>query len=194
MGKRYAELPAGYRESFSIDLQKNRKEFWTVNLLSAVLAIVVLAAGLLLVPFREAVRYFLENSLRMGRLLILLAAMFIYIILHEAVHGVTMKAVGTPKVKFGFTGAFAYAGSSDYYAKIPYLWIAVMPVLFFGILFLALSLAVDRSWFWTVHLLQVINVSGAAGDLYVMARLLGREKTILVKDTGTAMQVYEKTE
>ena len=194
MENRYAELPEGYGESFVIDLQNNKKEFWTVNLVSLVLAVLVFAAGFLVMPLPDVIRRLAQEGIPLGRLAVMLAAMFAYIILHEAVHGITMKAVGTPKVRFGFTGAFAYAGRSDYYAKVPYLLIAVMPVLFFGIVFLVLSLTLDRSWFWAVHILQVINVSGAAGDLYVIRRLLRKDRTILVRDTGVSMAVYEKKE
>ena len=43
-------------------------------------------------------------------------------ILHEIVHGIAMRICGTKKVKYGFTGLYAFAGSKDFYdiKKISY--------------------------------------------------------------------------
>ena len=41
-----------------------------------------------------------------------------------------------------------------------------------------------------VWILQIANVSGAAGDVYVTLRLLRLPRDLLVRDTGVAMTVY----
>ncbi len=104
-------LPENYRELLSIDLQKDKKTALLVNM-AAVGAMVVLALiGLLLVPFRTLLDFsqgFGPYFLRLGALL---AGMFAYIVLHELTHAAVMKAYGAKKLRFGFTGMYAYAGS-----------------------------------------------------------------------------------
>ena len=54
----------------------------------------------------------------------------------------------------------------------------------------ACAIFVPIAWFWVVFAIQIMNLSGAAGDLYVTVRFLRLPKDILVKDTGVAMTVY----
>jgi len=82
-----------------------------------------------------------------------------YIVLHELVHGITMKAFGTPRVRYGFTGVYAFAGSDDYYGKGSYIFIALAPVVLWGAVLAVVSLFVPLSWFWVVHFVQVVNLS-----------------------------------
>ena len=97
------------------------------------------------------------------RFVSLFVLIFGYLILHELVHGITMKACGTKKVRYGFTGLYCYAGSEDYYGKKSYLIIALAPVVLFFFLLIPINLIVPREWFWVVYFLQIGNLSGAAG-------------------------------
>ena len=184
-------LPENYRELLSIDLQKDKKTALLVNM-AAVGAMVVLALiGLLLVPFRTLLDFsqgFGPYFLRLGALL---AGMFAYIVLHELTHAAVMKAYGAKKLRFGFTGLYAYAGSGeDYFAKRPYRHIALAPLVVWTLIFGVLAFLVPLDWFWVVWILQIANVSGAAGDVYVTLRLLRLPRDLLVRDTGVAMTVY----
>lgn len=190
--KAYQHLPAGYRKVLRIDLQKDRKTALKVNLGAAATAVILIAAGCFIVPVKEllsiepAGAYFV----RFGALL---AGSVAYIVLHELTHAVFMKASGGGKVRFGFTGIYAFAGSTgDYFEKRAYRVIALMPLLFWGAVFAVLTAVVPRTWFWVVWLWQVSNISGAAGDIYVTAKLWKMPDTILVKDTGTDMTVYDR--
>ncbi len=51
---------------------------------------------------------------------------------------------------------------------------------------------VPDEWFWIAYIIQIANISGAAGDLYVTARFTRLPKDILVRDSGVAMEVYSK--
>ncbi|MBQ6273330.1 MAG: DUF3267 domain-containing protein [Oscillospiraceae bacterium] len=184
-------LPENYRELLSIDLQKDKKTALLVNM-AAVCAMVVLALiGLLLVPFRTLLDFSQGFGLYFLRLGVLLAGMFAYIVLHELTHAAVMKAYGAKKLRFGFTGMYAYAGSeADYFAKRPYRHIALAPLVLWALIFGLLSALVPQEWFWVVWILQIANVSGAAGDVYVTLRLLRLPRDLLVRDTGVAMTVY----
>ena len=105
-----------------------------------------------------------------------------------------MKGFGAKKVKFGFTGLYAYAGSNDYFYKKPYITIALAPVVFWGLVLLVLNCLADKFWFWNIYFIQVGNLAGAAGDIYVTCKLLKMPSNILIRDTGVAMEVYGRTE
>ena len=59
-----------------------------------------------------------------------------------------------------------------------------------GIVLAVLTALVPDSWFWPVYFIQMANISGAAGDLYVFWRLGRMSPEILVNDTGVAMTGY----
>ncbi len=183
--KSVKELPEGYSEIFSVDLQKNKKLAVFVN------ALAIAIAAAMIIP---AV-FFIYPDIGLGTFLIqaLLSAVgiFVYVILHELTHGVVMSILGA-KPKYGFTGLYAYARADFYFAKAPYIAVALAPVILWGIVLAVLNIVLPLSWFYPVYIIQVMNISGAAGDLYVTARFIFMPKDILVFDTGTAMTVYSK--
>lgn len=187
-------LPEGYRSAFTVNLQKDKKLAWRVNLGGA-LILVVLVVGMSF--FRSPAELF-DMSQGFGRytlrVVALLAGSFAYIILHEAVHGIVMKAYGCKRVRFGYTGLYAYAGSEEFFGKKAYLVIALAPVVFWGIILAVLNGIVPNDWFWVVYWIQISNLSGAAGDLYVTAKFCHLPADIYVKDTGVEMTVYTKEE
>lgn len=126
------------------------------------------------------------------RFAVLLVLLVVYMILHELVHGIAMKMCGTKKIKYGFTGMYAFAGSDDYYRKKPYIFIALAPVVLWGVVLAVVNPFVSAEWFWVVYLIQISNISGAAGDLYVTLKFSKLPKDILVKDYGVGMRVYSQ--
>jgi hypothetical protein len=113
-------------------------------------------------------------------------------VLHELVHGIAMKLCGTKKVKYGVTGVYAYATSDDFYDKKTYIFIALAPVVLWGIVLAVVNLFVSGPWFWVVYFIQINNISGAAGDLYVTARFSRLPGDILIRDYGVGMTVFSK--
>lgn len=187
-------LPEGYREIFAVDLQKDKKKALMINLLGALIMIAMGVPMHFVVPFSTL--FSMEDGLLMYavRFFVMIAAMIGYIVLHELTHAVVMRIFGAKKVRFGFTGLYAFAGSEqDYFSKGAYILIALAPLVLLGIVILLVNLLVPAAWFWVVYLVQISNVSGAIGDLYVTVKFLGMPKDILVNDTGVAMTVYTKT-
>lgn len=56
----------------------------------------------------------------------------VYMVLHELVHGACMKVFGAKKVRFGFTGLYAFAGSIEYFKKAAYIVVALAPLVVWG--------------------------------------------------------------
>lgn len=185
-------LPDDYKEIYAVNLQKNKKMAIIVNLIAVAIAVIMAVPMHFVVPFFSV--FSMENGLfpyilRFAALIIL---MFLYLILHELVHGIAMKLCGTKKVKYGFTGMYAFAGSKDYYDKKAYIFIALAPVVLWGIVLAAINPFVPVEWFWIVYLIQIMNVSGAAGDLFVTVTFSHLPQDILVQDYGVSMTVFSK--
>ncbi len=185
-------LPEGYEEIYSVDLQKDKKMSLLVNVLA------ILIAALLVVPMHFlrpiTLLFSMENGLGNYalRFVALLVLMVVYMVLHELVHGAAMKLCGTTKVKYGFTGLYAFAGGDDYYGKRAYIFIALAPVVLWGIVLALITPFVSLEWFWVVYLLQVSNLSGAAGDFFVTLKFSRLPQDILIKDHGVGMAVFSK--
>ena len=101
---------------------------------------------------------------------------------------------GKKKIKYGFTGIYAYAGSDDCYDKSAYIFIALAPVVLWGVVLALINPFVNAEWFWVVYFIQMTNISGAAGDFFVTLKFSRMPKDILVKDSGIGMKVYSKEE
>lgn len=192
--KAMQSLPEGYREIGSVNLQKEKKTALLINGLALLIAAVMVVVMNFFVPVSSQFQgekglldYFLKP-------LVLIASLFAYLCLHELVHGIAMKACGTKKVKYGFTGLYAFAASDDYYGKKSYIAIALAPVAVFLVVLAAVNLVVPQDWFWVVYFLQVANVAGAAGDAFVTVKFASMPKDILVRDDGVGMTVYSKSE
>lgn len=190
--KAFTTLPEDYREIYSVNLQKDKKPAIIINTLAVLIMVLMAAAMNSFVSIKTL--FSMENGFAayIVRFVVLLLLIVLYMVLHEAVHGITMKACGTKKVRFGFTGMYAFAGSDDYYDKSAYITIALAPVVLFAVIFAVINPLVPREWFWVVYELQIANISGAAGDMFVTAKFAGMPKDILVRDSGIGMTVYSK--
>lgn len=185
-------LPEGYQEIYSVDLKKDKKAAVIVNAAAIVIAVLLCVPMHFYIPITTL--YDMQSGL--GAYIIRFVALFLlmiaYMVLHELVHGVAMKMCGTKKVKYGINGLYAFAGSEDYYGKKAYIFIALAPVVLWGIVLAVINAFVPEAWFWVVYLLQVINLSGAAGDLFVTVKFSRFPKDILVRDYGVGMTVYSE--
>ena len=186
----YQTLPDGYKEILSIDLQKDKKLMLLVNGASVVVAVLMAFFAHFCVPIQTLFDMSQGSVIYFVRFFALAIGSVLYIILHELVHGITMKLCGTKKVKYGFKGVYAFARSDDYYDKKSYLTIALAPVVLWGLFLAILSVIVPIQWFWVVYFIQISNIGGATGDMYVTARLSKLPDDVLVKDYGVGMTVY----
>lgn len=192
MIRAFSQLPEGYQPLLEVDLQKNKKLALGLNLGAAAVGILMAVVAAFIVPISalfDLSKGLLPYAIRFGALLV---GMIAYIILHELVHGIVMKYFGAKKIRYGFTGMYAFAGCDYYFDKVSYIAVALAPVVLWGAVLLVLNLLVPARWFWVVYMIQIINISGAAGDAYVTAKFSRLPADILVFDHGTGMTVYSK--
>ena len=188
--KAVKELPVGYKKIFSVNLQKDKKIASIINVGAILIAVLMAVPMNFYIPISTLFDFTQGVKNYFTRFIVLMVSMIAYLILHEAVHGVAMKICGTKKVKYGFTGLYAYAGSDDFYDKKSYIFIALAPVVLWGIVLAVVNCFVSQNWFWVVYLIQISNISGAAGDIYVTAKFSKMPDDILVTDCGVGMTVY----
>lgn len=185
-------LPAGYHETEHINLQTDKKTAAKVNAGAAILMIALFVLGHFafcpigtLYDSDDGLGYTL---LRFG---VLLIGYFAYIVLHELTHAAAMNLSGGTKTRFGFTGIYAYAGSEqDYFNKAAYIVIALAPLIIWGVIFTVPMILVPADWFWIFYFLQVGNIAGSAGDIYVTAKTIRMPTDVLIMDTGVEMFFY----
>ena len=184
-------LPEGHEPFCEIDLQKDRKTALAVNLAAAAVAAVMAAGMHFLVPVGEL--FDMEDglgpyALRFGLLLVLMIA---YLVLHELTHALAMKLLGVRRVKFGFTGLYAYAGcEEDYLDRGAFLVSALAPLAVWTPVLAAACLLAPRPWFWLFWILEIANVSGAAGDVFLSGKVLRFPADMLSRDTGVSVTFY----
>lgn len=190
--KSFEALPDGYKEIYSVDLQKNKKISLFVNSLAVIISVLLIVPMAFLVPVSTLFDMQKGLSNYIIRFVLLFVLTILYLVLHEFVHGIAMKMCGTKKIKYGFTGLYAFAGSDDYYDKRSYIFIALAPVVLWGFLLALINFFVSPEWFWVVYIIQIVNLSGAAGDIFVTVKFSCLPKDILIKDYGVGMTVYSK--
>ena len=183
-------LPEGYVLVREIDALKNKHDFNRINLY----AFIVFGAMMLML---------IETPFSIPRLtdtwfdivlfgISISAAIVIYMVLHEVVHGIFIYLTSGEKPSFGVKLPYAFAASSMYFDKRSYIIIALAPIVLFGILLCRINIIVPAAWFWFVYILQMINLSGSMGDIYVSGVVLRLPPDTLAYDTGTQMRFYSK--
>ena len=187
------KLPENYETSLELNLQKDKKTALKVNGLAVGLTFILMLIGIAIHPLNfdldtdEAFKSFII------KMIVISISYIAYIILHEFTHGIAMKHYGGMKVQYGFTGLYAYAGSrDDYFDRYAYIRIALAPLVIWGIVFLILNIVLPKDWFWVIYFLQIGNISGAAGDIFVSWKVSKMPETLYVRDTGIDMTIYDR--
>lgn len=187
----FSQLPDGFKNIYTLNLQKDKKIAVIVNVISLLIFVAFAVAGAYFAYVNNMILFSVDSLASMLlKLGVMLGGTIIYLVLHEAVHGAVMKYYGAKKIKYGYTGLYAFAGCDGYFKRKPYIVIALAPIVLWGIILAVVCVFVPRDWFWVVYFIQLANLSGAAGDIYVSYKFLRLPNDILIRDTGIEMTVY----
>lgn len=180
----------GYKEMEKIDLVNNKKEAMLVNILGIVIVVLMMAFIPLLIK-ASFVRSYRDNLLL--SLIVFSVSLILYIPLHEIVHGAVLKCYTDEKLSFGWKFVYAYCGSKEAVVKRgEYYFVALAPLMVFSFVFIIL-MALNPSLSFVWYLMEIMNVSGSIGDIYVSVKLCKkREKNILITDSGTDMSFWSR--
>ena len=184
------DLPAGYREAFTIDAA-SKKTGVTLNLVAAVIMAAVLIPAILIIRPGNILEGF-----SFSRYLITIGTLLVYLVLHELVHGAAYKLLTRQKLTFGFTATVAYCGVPNIYVYRRASMIALLApfCVFTGVFGLAVALLQDP-WDKTfAAAVLAIHLGGCVGDLYDTGLYLFRfrDPGTLMRDTGPRQTFYVK--
>ncbi len=180
-------LPEGYRETLHIDIQKHKALAVGIN----VGAVVAFIAAFALVSIATG-----GGEAGLWTLILLLPSVVLYIMLHEAVHGLAFKAADPSlKVDYRFHGFAASASvAGTYFYKRHYLYSALAPFVLIGIPLFLIAVLSSPLWSGLATFVFAFHVSGCVGDLYVAAKLIRFPDHVLVEDYGVGMRFFEPSE
>ncbi len=184
------ELPKGYKIATVMDASKGRFAvvFTLISFLFLIVAVAAMALPFVFEPEDIDDLPYLSVSFLLG-----MVASFVYIVLHELVHGAAYKRLTGEKLTYGFTFTCAYCGVPKIFTYRRTALIAVLApfVLFSLILIPALVVAyyVSFGLYLALGVLFAMHFSGCSGDVYVAALLLFKYKDarVLMNDTGPKM-------
>ncbi len=182
------ELPAGYREAYTVDA-KAKKTVILLTLLSLAITAAGIAASFLLIRPTG----FLENF-SMIKYFIVVAVMLAYIVLHELTHGAGYKLLTRQKLTYGFTLTVAFCGVPQIFVyRRTALLSLLAPFTVFTLVFGGAALLLPDAWdkLYAAVLLS-LHLGGCAGDLYDTFLFLTRFKDpgTLMRDTGPKQTIY----
>lgn len=193
------DLPLGYKEAKVIDAKKLKLGI-ILNLIALlVLAVTVGIAVIIIKPQDIFEKLFMQEgnfAQNIVRLLVYIAILFGYIVLHELTHGLAYKILTKQKLTFGITLTVAYCGVPDIFVYRKAALIAVLaPFVVFIPVFLApmFFLALDIDKIFCAFMLGM-HIGGCSGDLYVTLMYLFKFKDplVLMRDTGPTQTFYVK--
>lgn len=183
-------LPEGWELYEKIDLTRDRK-IQKILLVWTIAMIVCMTVPMLFFHPLSAIAELSAGELAKA-LAAMLISMVVYILLHEGVHGIFIQLFTGEKPSFGMElkkGVF-YAGSDRYFRKTPYIIIALAPLAVWTLVIGMLLGDIEEKYFWFLYAVQIFNVTGAAGDIYVAYRAATMPSGILIRDFGAEMDFY----
>lgn len=188
------ELPSNYKEVKHIDAT-NAKFGLIFNLIAIIILFLTIGIGLLILHVNKINFTFnlMEDFLVFAITMVIL---FVYIVLHELVHGIAYKALTKEKLTFGLSWSCAFCGVPSLYIYKKAALIALLaPFITFTVIFLPISIwlyFVNPIYFLASLFVLGMHIGGCSGDLYVtfLLKIKYKEKNVLVNDTGPAQSFY----
>jgi hypothetical protein len=190
------ELPEGYREVAHVNALDKRLGI-ILNLFSLIIAAIVLsvAAGVFALLGGEGQIFTFNGKSDILTLYLLCAALIVYLILHELVHGVVYKIMTGEKLTFGISWSCAFCGVPNIYTYTKTaIYASSAPLIVFSILFLALTVAaffISPLLYFAAAALLAIHLGGCSGDIYILFKISKyKSERLLVRDTGPEQFFY----
>ncbi len=186
-----AEKPTRFVNRNDIDIHSNKKLRFGLTAISLAVAIILAAIANFFIPITTFYDVAGVGQLVFA-LVIVVAEMVVYYVLHEYLHSVISKKYTGKRSRIVMEKSFSYSVIKGYYSVNSYLYICFFPIVILGIVLLVLSIVLPEKLFWYVFFVQIINIAGATGDCYVAIRLLKVKKELVVEDNGLVVTYWTK--
>lgn len=185
--------PEGFKNKKTIDLKADKKLWLSIN--GAALA--AAAALVLLGCLYEPVTRFFDAAgawRLLLRFVLLLVGMGVYFFLNEYIRRFMIEKVTGKAALVVREKPCVFTAPARCLAVKEYLKISFAPVLALGALLLLLMLILPAKLFWQVYIIQIINLAGAAGDVYTAYMLLKMKKDVQIEDDVTSITIWSKNQ
>ena len=185
--------PEGYTLFHTVDMMKDKKLFWKLNVAVLLFSGLLLALAVPLVLFVPFFRMTFAEFIERGMLFLLLffAGQVLVIILHELIHAAVMKLY-CKDVKIGLKVPFAYASCNGYLSRDSYLMVAVMPFVLISCGLLVTMFMFTPFVNLLLYLMFAIHTPSCLGDLYMLYILKNHPSNTLILDRGVDMDIFHK--
>ena len=187
----FTELPKDYQKVYHLNA-RSAKVGIVFTIASLVMTLAVILPCVLAVSFSFSI----SGSEILVTLLVFIACIFAYVVLHELVHGIAYKALTGSKLTFGITLTVAFCGVPDIYVTRKTALIALLaPFTVFSVLFCALAVwlyFIGSVYYYAVIMLSGLHFGGCVGDLYTAILLFTkyRDSRLLMRDIGPEQMFY----
>lgn len=189
-----ASLPDGYRQALYINA-KSPKIGIVFSLISFAIFALVMLIALLPLPVVH-VSWEPSDAAVPFTGFALVAALILYTVLHELVHGAAYKRLTGEKPTFGISWSCAFCGVPNIYTYRKASLISVCaPLVLFTLILLPLTVIlyfVHPLFYLASAIVLASHLGGCSGDMYVMLLLLTKFKDdrVLMRDTGPEQFFY----
>lgn len=186
-----AEKPREFKNEKVIELGSERMLKVCIYAAAIAAAVLLASIGNLRVPITAL--YDVDGVLWLIlRLAIVVICMALYYLLHECTHVYIAKRFSGTKSELVREKIYVHCASNCYFSLKGYLIYSFAPIVIIGVVLLLLALALPDKFFWQVYIIQLINLAGAASDVYAAIKLLGEKQDIVIKDNGATVSYWTK--
>ena len=185
--------PEGFKNKKTIDLKADKKLWLSINGAALTAAAALVLLGCLYEP---VTRFF--DAAGAWRLLLrfalLLVGMGVYFYLNEYIRRYMIEKLTGKAALVVREKPCVFTAPARCLTVKEYLKISFAPVLALGALLLLLMLILPAKLFWQVYIMQIINLAGAAGDVYTAYMLLKMKKDVQIEDDVTSITIWSKNQ
>ena len=179
----YAQInkPKKLKEKKRIDIAENKKTQMYIYGAAAAVSIIMIVIGLLIEPISTLFDTTGVITLIL-RFVIVIAILAACLYLHEYIHALTIKKLSGETCKIDFRKIYACVLTDSYFSKRGYLIVSFAPVAIIGVILLLLMIILPSKCFWILYVAEILNIAGAAGDVYTAILLLKEKDGLWIKD------------
>ena len=189
------DLPEGYGQVYHINA-KDKKIGIVLNLIALAILVAVMLIAAIPVMLTGGVDFSVRPIPLLVGYAVFFVSMILYIVLHEAVHGIAYKSLTGERLTFGLSWSCAFCGVPNIftYRKTALIALAA-PLVTFTVILLPVTVCL-----WFVHplayfasaLIFGLHLGGCCGDMYMILLLCTKfkQKVLLMKDTGPEQFLY----
>ena len=185
--------PEGFKNKETIDLRADKKLWLGINGAALAAAMVLVLLGCLYEP---VTRFFdaAGGWMLLLRFVLLLVGMGVYFYMNEYIRRFMIEKLTGKAAQVVREKPCVFTAPTRSLTVKEYLKVSFVPVLALGALLLLLMLVLPEKLFWQVYIIQIINLAGAAGEVYIAYKLLKMKKDARIEDDVTSITVWSKNQ